>query len=112
MSRETLVDKLEQSSNAFCVKLCYYAKFQFWFSLSSDLPLSAFEKKVTATFSCFNSNPKFLSFCSDKSVIATTPSSLNSGKSINDSILNKVGESLCGVGAVSTCRRYDVATYR
>ena len=78
----------------------------------SDLPLSALEKTVTATLCWFNSNPKFLSFCSDKSVIATSASSLNSGKSINDSNLNKVGESLCGVGAVSTCKRYDVATYR
>ena len=67
---------------------------------------------MTATFSCFSSNPKFLSFCSDKSVIATTASSLNSGKSVNDSNLNKVGESLCGVRAVSTCKRYDVANYR
>ena len=112
MSRETLVDKLEQLFNAFYVKLCFYGKFQFWFNLSSDLPLSDFEKKVTATVSCFSSNPKFLSFCSNKSVIATSASSLNSGKSINDSNLNKVGESLCGVGTVSTCKRYDVATYR
>ena len=60
----------------------------------------------------FNSNPEFLSFSSDKSVIATSAPSLNSGKSINDSIPNAAGESLCGVGAVSTYNRYDVATYR
>ena len=77
----------------------------------SDLPLSALKKTVTTTFSCFNSNPEFLSSCSDKSVIATSASSLNSGKSITDSNLNTAGES-CGVGAVSTCNRYDVATYR
>ena len=76
----------------------------------SDLPLSALEKTVTATVCCFSSNPEFLCFCSDKSVIATSASSLNC-KSINDSNLNTAGESLCGVGAVSTCNRY-VATYR
>ena len=77
----------------------------------SDLPLSALEKTVTATFSCFNSNPEFLSSCSAKSVIATSASSFNSGKSITDSNLNTASES-GGVGAVSTCNRYDVATYR
>ena len=77
----------------------------------SDLPLSALEKTVTATLCWFNSNPKFLSFCSDKSVIATSASSLNSGKSVTDSNLNTADES-CGVGVVSTCNRYDVATYR
>ena len=56
------------------------------------------QKKLTATVSCFDSNPEFLSSCSDKSVIA-------------DSNLNTAGES-CGVGVVSTCNRYDVATYR
>ena len=66
---------------------------------------------MTATVSCFNSNPEFLSSCSDKSVIATSASSLNSGKSITDSNVNTAGES-CGVGAVSTCNRYDVAAYR
>ena len=69
------------------------------------------EKRVIATVSCFNSNLEFLSSCSDKSVISTSASSLNSGKSITDSNLNTAGES-SGVGAVYTCNRYDVATYR
>ena len=64
---------------------------------------------MTATVSCFNS--EFLSSCSDKSVIATSASSLNSGKSVIDSNLNTAGES-CGVSVVSTCNRYDVATYK
>ena len=64
----------------------------------SDLSLPALKKTVTATVSCFDSNPEFLSSCSDKSVTA-------------DSNLNTAGES-CGVGVVSTCNRYDVATYR
>ena len=66
----------------------------------SNLPLSALKKTVTATVSCFNSNPEFLSSCSDKSVIATSVSILNPGESINDSNLNTAGES-CGVDAVS-----------
>ena len=123
MSRETLVDKLEQPFNVFCTgKYGKYnintsqqstdivQKLNSDLSKVSDLPLSALEKTVTATVSCFNSNPEFLSSCSDKSVIATSASSLNSGKSITDSNLNTAGES-CGVGAVSTCNRYDVATY-
>ena len=69
------------------------------------------EKTVTATVSCFNSNPECLSSCSDKFVIATSASSLNPGKSITDSNLNTAAES-CGVGVLSTCNRYDVATYR
>ena len=76
-----------------------------------DLPLSTLEKTVTATVFFFNSNPDFLSSCSEKSVIATSASSLNSGKSITDSNLNTAGQS-CGVGVVSSCNRYDVATYR
>ena len=63
----------------------------------SDLPLPTSEKTVTLTVSCFDSNPEFLSSCSEKSVIA-------------DSNLNKAGES-SDVGVVSTSR-YDVATYR
>ena len=59
---------------------------------------------MTATVPCFNSSPEFLSSCSDKSVIATCASGLNSGKSITVSELNTAGES-CGVGAVSTCNR-------
>ena len=124
MSRETLVDKLGQPSNVFCTgKYGKYnintsqqstntvQKLNSDLSKVSDLPLSALEKTVTATVSCFNSNPEFLSSCSNKSVIATSASSLNSAKSITDSNLNTAGES-CGVGAVSTCDRYDVATYR
>ena len=65
---------------------------------NSDLPLPALEKTVTATISCFDLNPEFLSSCFDKSVIA-------------DSNLNTAAES-CGVGVVSTCNRYDVATYK
>ena len=49
----------------------------------------------------------FYFFCSDKCVIATSTSSLSSGESITDSYLNTA----YGVGAVSTCNRYDVATY-
>ena len=111
MSRETLVGKLEQPSNVLCTGK--YAKYnvntsqQFTntvqklnsdLSKVSDLPLPAMEKAVTATVSCFNSNPEFLSSCSDKSVIV-------------DSNLNAASES-CGVGVVSTCNRYDAATYR
>ena len=122
MSNETVVDKLEQPSNVFCTdKYSKYnlntsqqstdtvQKFSSDLSKVSDLPLSALEKTVTATVSCFNSNPEFLSSCSDKSVIATSASSLNSGKSVTDSNLNTAGQS-CGVGVVSTCNRYDVAT--
>ena len=101
MSRESLVDKLEQPSNVFCTRK--YGKYNINTSQQStdtvknfscdfykvcDLHLSALEKIVTATVCCFNSNPESLSFCSDKSVIATSVSSLNSGKSINDSNLN------------------------
>ena len=60
--------------------------------------------------SCFDSNPEFLSSFSVKSVIAISTSSLNSGKSVTDSNLNTVGESIFGVGAVSTYNRYDVAS--
>ena len=70
------------------------------------------EKKLTATVSCFNLNLELLSSCFDKSFIDTSASSKNSGKSITESSRNAVGESLCGAGAVSTCNRYDVATYR
>ena len=62
--------------------------------------------------SCFDSNPEFLSSFSVKSVIAISTSSLNSGKSVTDSNLNTVGESIFGVGAVSTYNRYDVASCR
>ena len=109
MSRETLVDKLEQRSNLFCIgKYGKYnvntsqqstntvQKFNSDLSRISDLPLPASEKTVTATISYFDSNPEFLSSCSNKSVIV-------------DSNLNTAGES-CGVGVVSTCNRYDVAT--
>ena len=111
MSRETLVNKLEQRSNVLCKdKYGKYnvntsqqstntvQKFNSDLSKVSDLPLPALEKTVTATVSCFDSNHEFRSSCSDKSVIA-------------DSNLNTAGES-CGVGVVSTCNRYDVATYR
>ena len=53
---------------------------------------------MTATVSCFDSNPEFLSSRSNKFVIV-------------DSNLNTAVESY-GVGVVSTCNRYDVATYR
>ena len=101
MSRESLVDKLEQPSNVFCTRK--YGKYNINTSQQStdtvqnfncdlykvcDLHLSALEKTVTVTVCCFNSNPESLSFCSDKSVIATSVSSLNSGKAINDSNLN------------------------
>ena len=86
-------------------------KFNSDLSKVSDLSLPASEKTVTATVSCFDSNPEFLSSCSDKSVIATNASSLNSGELITDSNLKKTGDS-CGVGVVCTCNRYDVATYR
>ena len=112
MHRETLVDKLEQPCNVFCTdkngKYNINTSQQSTdtvqnsssdLSKVSDLPLSALEKTVTATVCYFNSNPEFLSFCSDKSVIATSASSLNSCKSINDSNLN-------------TGNRSDVATYR
>ena len=111
MSRETLVDKLEQRSNLFCIgKYGKYnvntsqqstntaQKFNSDLSRISDLPLPSSEKTVTATISYFDSNPEFLSSCSNKSVIV-------------DSNLNTAGES-CGVGVASTCNRYDVATYR
>ena len=73
-------------------------KFNSDLSKFSDLHLPALEITVNATVSCFDSNPEFLSSCSDKSVIA-------------DSNLSAAGES-CGVGVVSTYNRYDVATYR
>ena len=60
----------------------------------SNLPLSGLEKTVTATVSCFNSNLEFLSSYSDKSVVATRASSLNSCKLITDSNLNTAGQSL------------------
>ena len=104
----TVVHKLEEPSNAFCTgkynvntsqqSTDTVQKFNSDLIKVSDLPLPALEKTVTATVSCFDSNPEFLSSCSDKSVIA-------------DSNLNTAGES-CGVGVVSTCNRYDVATYR
>ena len=94
MSRETLVDKLEQCSNLFCIgKYGKYnvntsqqstntaQKFNSDLSTISDLPLPASEKTVTATYFSIDSN------------------------------LNTAGES-CGVGVVSACNRYDVATYR
>ena len=122
--KETLVDKLEQTSNVFCTGRCgkynlntsqqstdTVQKINSDLSKVSDLSVSALEKTVTATVSCFNSNPEFLSSCSDKSFIATSASSLNSGKSVTDSNLNTAGQS-CGAGVVSTCNRYDVATYR
>ena len=59
----------------------------------------------------FNSNLEFLSSGSDKSVIATSASSLNSGKSATDSDLSLADESR-SVGAVSTRNSYDVAAYR
>ena len=120
ISRKTLVDKLEQPSNVFCTGK--YGKYNINTSQKStdtvqmlnsdlskvsDLRFSA----LTATVSCFNSNPEFLSSSSDKSVIATSASSLNSGKSLTDSNLNTAGESY-GVGTVSTCNWYDVPTYR
>ena len=120
MSRETLVNKSEQSSDVFYTGK--YAKYNIntsqqstdtvWnfncnLSKVSDLPLSALEKSVTATVSCFNSNPEFLSSGSDKSVIATSAS----GKSTTDSNLSTADESR-SVGAVSTCNSYDVAAYR
>ena len=111
MSRKTLVDKLEQPSNLFCIgKYGNYnvntfqhstntvQKFNSDLSKVSDLPLPASEKTVTATISCFDSNPEFLSSCSNKSVIVDSP-------------VNTAGES-SDVDAVSTCNRYDVATYR
>ena len=120
MSRETLVHKLEQPSNVFCTgKYGKYnintsqkstdtvQKLNSDLSKVSDLRLSA----LTAAVSGFNSNPEFLSSSSDKSVIATSASILNSGKSITDSNLNTAGESY-GVGTVSTYNRYDVPTYR
>ena len=85
-------------------------KFHFDLSKYSDLPLSALKKTLNATVSCFHWNPEFLSSCSDKSVIATSTSSLNYDKSIIDSNLNTTGES-CRVVVVSTCNRYDVETY-
>ena len=106
MSTKTLVDKLEQPSNVFCTGK--YGKcnintsqkstdtvqnLKSDLSKVSDLPLPALEKTVTATVSCFHSNPEFLSSSSDKSVIANSAPSLNSGKSITDANLNTAGES-------------------
>ena len=104
----TVVHKLEEPSNAFCTgkynvntsqqSTDTVQKFNSDLIKVSDLPLPALEKTVTATVSCFDSNPEFLTSCSNKSVIV-------------DSNLNTVGES-CGVSVVSTCKRYDVATCR
>ena len=115
MSRETLVNKSEQSSDVFYTGKCAEynintsqqstdTAWNFNCNLSkvSDLPLSALEKSLTATVSCFNLNPEFLSSGSDKSVIATSASSLNSRKSITDHNLCTADES-CSVGAVSVC---------
>ena len=79
MSRETLVNKLEQHSNLLCTgKYGKYnvntsqqstntvQKFNSDLSKVSDLTLPALEKTVTATVSCFDLNPEFLSSCSDK----------------------------------------------
>ena len=102
------VDKLEQPSNAFCTgKYGKYnvntsqqstgtvKKFNSDLSKVSDLPLPALEKRKKSS-------------CSDKSVIATNASSLNSGESVTDFNLNTAGDS-CGTGVLSTCNRYDVA---
>ena len=62
---------------------------------------------MTDTVSCFDSNHEFLSSCSDKSVIAASASSFNSGESVIDSNPNIAGES-CAVDVVSTCSKYDV----
>ena len=85
----TVVHKLEEPSNAFCTgkynvntsqqSTDTVQKFNSDLIKVSDLPLPALEKTVTATVSCFDSNPEFLSSCSDKSVIATNASSLYSG---------------------------------
>ena len=116
MSRESLVYQLEQPSNAFCTDM--YGKYNINTSqessdtvqnFSSDLSNVAwctffcFGKDSDRYNCCFNSNPEFLSLCSDKSVIVTGVFSLNSGNSINDSNLNTADESLCGINAVSTC---------
>ena len=89
MSRETLVNKSEQSPDVFYTGTC--AKYNLntsqqstdtaWnfncnLSKVSDLPLSALEKSLTATVSCFNPNPEFLSSGSDECVIATSAPSL------------------------------------
>ena len=79
MSRENVVDKLEQPSNLFRVgkygrhnlntsqqSTNIVQKFNSDLSKVSDLPLPALEKTVTATVSCFDSNPEFLSSCSNK----------------------------------------------
>ena len=111
MSRQSLFDQLQQLSNFFCTgKYGKYnvntsqqstntvQKFNSDLSKVSDLRLPASEKTVTATVSCFDSNSEVLYSCSDKSVIS-------------ESNLNIAVES-CGVVVVSTCKRYDVATYR
>ena len=96
MYRETVVDKLELPSNVFCTGK--YGKYNINISqqstdtvqsFKSDLPLSALEKTVMATVSCLSSDPDFLSSCSDKSVIATSASNLNSAKLIIDANLIK-----------------------
>ena len=69
-------------------------------------------KNRTGTVACFNSNPEFLSPCSHNYIIATSASSLNSGKSITDSNLKTAGESLRGVSVVSTCKRYMLQIIR
>ena len=86
--------------------------FNYDLSKVSPLPTSAWDKTVTATISSFNSKPQLLSFCFEKSVNVANASILNSGKSITGSNLNIPRKSLRDVGAVSTCNRYDVATYR
>ena len=106
VSRETLVDKIVQPSKVFCTgKYGKYntntsqqstdtvQKFDSDLSKVSDLLLSALKKAVTVTVPCFDSNPEFLPFCYDKSVIVTSASSLNSGKLITDFNLNIAGES-------------------
>ena len=107
----TVVHKLEEPSNAFCTgkynvntsqqSTDTVQKFNSDLIKVSDLPLPALEKTVTATVSCFDSNPELLSSCSDKSVIATNASSLNSGESVTDFNLNTADDS-CGTGVVST----------
>ena len=111
ISRETLVDELEQLSNFSCTGnygkhnvntsqqfTNAVQKFNSNLNKVPDLPLPVLEKAVTAAVSRFDSNSEFLCSCSEKSVIA-------------DSNLNTAGES-SGVGVVSTSNRYDVATYR
>ena len=87
MSREPLVHKLEQLSDMFCTgkygkcnvntyqqSTDTVQKFRSDLSKVSHLPLSAFVKTVTATVSCFDSNPEFPFSCSEKSVVVTNAS--------------------------------------